>query len=147
MRRHATGLLFAAGLVLSLSACAAQQETRGYVPDEDRIAEVVKGVHDRNSVERLLGSPSAVSTFENSTWYYITRKTEKVAFFDEEVTDQQVVAVVFDDAGIVSDIRRYTLEDGQEVALVDRETPTRGRELTILEQLLGNLGRFSPRDQ
>ena len=33
------------------------------------------------------------------------------------------------------------LDDGQDVAMSDRETPTRGRELTILEQLLGNVGR------
>ena len=33
------------------------------------------------------------------------------------------------------------LEDGQRVSMNDRETPTRGRQLTILEQLLGNVGR------
>ena len=34
-----------------------------------------------------------------------------------------------------------TLKDGKVIAYNGRETPTRGRELTILEQLLGNVGR------
>ncbi|MND02397.1 hypothetical protein D3C83_217680 [compost metagenome] len=34
----------------------------------------------------------------------------------------------------------YTLKDGKVVAFNGRETPTRGREMTILEQLLGNVG-------
>ena len=45
-------------------------------------------------------------------------------------------------------VNNYTLKDGKVIAFNGRETPTRGRELTILEQLLGNVGRGSmlPRD-
>lgn len=35
----------------------------------------------------------------------------------------------------------YDLEDGRVVSYASRETPTRGRELNLLEQLLGNIGR------
>ena len=31
--------------------------------------------------------------------------------------------------------------DARDIEYSDRETPTRGRELTILEQLLGNVGQ------
>ena len=34
----------------------------------------------------------------------------------------------------------YGMEDGRVIDLETRTTPTLGRELTILEQLLGNLG-------
>ena len=37
--------------------------------------------------------------------------------------------------------RTLGLEDGQRLAMNANETPTRGRQLTILEQLLGNVGR------
>jgi hypothetical protein len=33
-------------------------------------------------------------------------------------------------------------EESQEVTLVSRQTPTAGHKLSILEQLLGNVGRF-----
>ncbi len=130
-------------VMVSLLACSPREQIHGYLPDEERLAEVQKGVHDRASIEALLGSPSSVGTFEDKTWYYITRHTEKLAFFQEEVLDQKVVAIVFDDAGVVADIRQYDLSDGREIEPVDRETPTRGKELTILQQLLGNIGRFN----
>ena len=37
---------------------------------------------------------------------------------------------------------RLDKNSGRAFQVVDRKTPTRGKELTILEQLLGNVGRF-----
>ena len=39
-------------------------------------------------------------------------------------------------------IKEYGLEDGNVIAFNTNATPTRGRELTILQQLFGNLGRL-----
>ena len=138
--RHALTL---AALLTLAAACAPMKETRGFVPDDELLGELRTGVHDKNSVASLLGSPSAVGTFDSATWYYITRKTEQVAFFAEEVVDQQVVAVDFDDKGVLKGVRRFTLDDANEIQLVDRQTPSRGKELTLLQQLFGNIGRFS----
>jgi outer membrane protein assembly factor BamE (lipoprotein component of BamABCDE complex) len=132
-----------AGL-LALAACAPISETRGYVPDDVLLGELRPGVHDKNSVASLLGSPSSVGTFDSSTWYYITRKTEQLAFFAEDVVDQQVVAVDFDDKGVLTGVRRFTLDDANDVQLVERTTPSRGKELTLLQQIFGNIGRFTP---
>ena len=41
-------------------------------------------------------------------------------------------------------MRVYGQEDGRTIAYVDRTTPTEGNELTLIQQLLGNLGRFNP---
>jgi hypothetical protein len=43
----------------------------------------------------------------------------------------------------VETVNTYTLKDGKVIAFNGRETPTRGREMTILEQLLGSVGRGS----
>ena len=53
-----------------------------------------------------------------------------------------MLVVSFDEAGFVEDTRTYALEDGQIIDPVDRVTPTEGREISILQQLIGNLGRF-----
>ncbi|MEO0717659.1 MAG: hypothetical protein AAFZ06_02150 [Pseudomonadota bacterium] len=73
-------------------------------------------------------------------------KTEALAFFEPEVVDQQVVTVSFDSTGVVENVNRYGLEDGQVVDLVTRTTPTSGRKLTILQQIFGNLGRFDTQE-
>ena len=148
---RATGIrltVSAAALAVALIAagCSKTQAVRGYVPDDELLAQLQPGQQTRDQVAQILGSPSSISTFEerNDTWYYITRRTEQFAFFDEEVLDQRVVAIDFDEDGRVQEVRRFGLEDGQEVNPVDRKTPTRGRELGFFEQLFGNIGRFTP---
>lgn len=133
-----------AALFFVAAACSPMRETRGYVPDDELLAELRPGVHDKNSVASLLGSPSSIATFDSGTWYYITRRTEQLAFFAEEVTDQQVVAVDFDDQGVLAGVRRFTLDDANDVQFVERATPSRGKELTVLQQFFGNIGRFTP---
>lgn len=129
--------------IVALNACAPTIDTRGNLPDPEAVLEVQPGVHDRNQVASILGSPSAVATFEDDTWYYISRRTEQIAFLEPEVIDQQVLVVKFGSDGLVDEMKLYGFEDGRVVDPVDRTTPTAGRELTILQQLFGNIGRFN----
>lgn len=138
LRATASALVLAA----ALSACAETIEHRGYVPEQDRLAAIKPGVDTKQTVSERLGTPSSVTTFGDDAWYYISSTTEQVAFFDPEEVDRKVVAITFDEAGTVQEIKRYGLEDGQEVAFVERETPTRGRTLTVLQQVFGNIGRI-----
>jgi outer membrane protein assembly factor BamE (lipoprotein component of BamABCDE complex) len=130
-------------LALALTACQPRIDSRGYVPAPDDIERVKAGVQGREEVQEILGSPSSVSTFADDRWYYISKKTRTVAFFTPTVLDQNVVVVEFDDGGIVKEVRRYALEDGLIVDPVTRKTPAPGRELSFLEQLIGNLGKFN----
>jgi outer membrane protein assembly factor BamE (lipoprotein component of BamABCDE complex) len=93
-------------------------------------------------LERL-GSPSAKATFDENTWFYMSQGVQRVAFYRPQVTRREVVALSFDEAEKVKTVNSYTLADGKVIALNGRETPTRGRELTVLEQLLGNVGRVA----
>ena len=138
--------IVSAGLMVStlgFTACAPTQNTRGYFADDVLISGIVRGIDDKSRVLDVLGSPSNVSTLGTSTWYYITRKTESLAFFEKKVLEQKVVAIKFDDDGLVSDIQRYDTEDGRDIAFSERVTPTRGKQLSLFQQLFGNIGRFS----
>ena len=136
-------LVCALGIGLILLACTPTQEVRGYVPNETAIAKLKPGIDNRRIVAQLIGSPSSISTFEAKTWYYISKRSEHLAFFEEKVLDQQVVAIDFDSEGTIADVRRYHLDDARNIVLVGRVTPTTGRELGLLEQLFGNVGRFA----
>lgn len=136
-------LLVGTALAVLLSACAPNIVTRGNLPAPELLTQIQPGLQSRNQVADMLGSPSSVATFGEEIWYYISSQTETIAFYEPEITDQQVVAITFDDAGKVKKIRTYGLEDAQEIEPVARITPTGGREITILEQLVGNLGRFT----
>lgn len=136
-------LLVGTAVAALLAGCAPRVDQRGNLPDADTVLQVQPGIHDRTQVADILGSPSTLATFDDKTWYYISKRTETIAFLDPDVVDQEVLVIKFDDTGIVSDMRVYGLEDGQLVEPVDRVTPTSGNELTILEQFLGNIGRFT----
>jgi len=138
-RRCTIGLALAA----AVAACTPVLETRGYLPDEDALSHLEIGSMERADIAGLLGTPSTVDPFADDTWIYVTRKTQKYAFFSPTVLEQNVLVVRFGESGAVSEVNRYTLADGKLIDPVSRTTPSPGRELSLIEQLLGNVGKFN----
>jgi outer membrane protein assembly factor BamE (lipoprotein component of BamABCDE complex) len=132
-----------ASLAIVIAACAPTVDQRGNLPEPEKIAEIHPGTTTREQVAKILGTPSSTGIFDDKNWYYISRKTEQVAFFDPDVMDQQVFIVNFDDKGVVKGVGHKDLKDGREIEPAPGATPAPGRELTFLEQVLGNLGRFN----
>lgn len=124
------------------AACAPVVGQNGFQAIDAKPADIVAGTDTKQTVLTKLGTPSTTSTFErDNVWYYISQVTEKYTYNRAQVTQRSVTEITFNDAGQVSAVNNLGLEDGQVVAMNGRETPTRGRQLTILEQLLGNVGR------
>lgn len=134
-----TPLLAMAALI---AACAPIVDTRGNVPDSDLVEKIRVGATTRDEVSTVLGSPSSVATFDPNTWYYISKRTETVAFFRPEVLDQKVLTIRFDEAGLVREVSQTGKEAGEEIEPVDRVTPTSGQSFSFFQQVFGNLGRF-----
>lgn len=134
---------FLALAVVALGGCETRIEMRGFVPDDDSLAAIRLGLQSKDDVRDMLGTPSTVTPFGDETWLYISRRTSTVAFMEPTILSQQVVAIVFDTRGVVSDVRKLELTDGKVVNHVSRATPAPGKELNFLEQLVGNVGRFN----
>ncbi len=96
-----------------------------------------------DDVLRRFGSPSTRSAFGPETWYYIQSRKEAVAFLKPETTEQQVIAITFDNSGLVETFKDYSLKDREQVAMIDETTQTEGHSIGFLEQVLGNVGRFN----
>jgi outer membrane protein assembly factor BamE (lipoprotein component of BamABCDE complex) len=126
-----------------LAGCTVSVDQRGHLPDADKLSEIHPGTTTRDDVAKILGTPSSTGVFDSKDWFYISRKTKQVAFFDPDVLDQQVYVVRFDDKGVVRLVDHKDLKDGREIEPAPGATPAPGRELTFLEQILGNLGRFN----
>lgn len=142
-RQPGKALTVVAAFSLLLMGCQATIDSRGYVPSEEDLERVKEGVQGREEVQEILGSPSSVSTFRDDRWYYISKKTRTTAFFEPKVLEQKVLVVEFDDTGMVKEMKRFELEDGVVIDPVTRKTPAPGRELSFLEQLIGNFGKFN----
>jgi outer membrane protein assembly factor BamE (lipoprotein component of BamABCDE complex) len=129
-------------IAASLAGCAADIEKHGELPERSEIAQIHPGTTTRAEVVKLLGSPSSTGVFDPNNWYYISRETKQISFFDPDVLDQQVYVVSFNRDGIVTSVKHKTLKDAENVPMAPGATPAPGRELTFMEQVLGNIGRF-----
>lgn len=126
-----------------LTACAPTVDQRGNLPEPENLAQIHPGTTTREQVAKILGTPSSTGVFDDKNWYYISRRTKRVAFFDPDVLDQQVYIVNFDATGVVRGVDHKNLKDGRDIDPAPGATPAPGRELTFLEQVLGNIGRFN----
>lgn len=110
--------------------------------DPEIVKTIRPGQTTKQIVLELLGTPSTKSLFKDDVWLYVGEITSTYSFFPPSVRERKIVAIHFDPASRVSEVKQYGLRDGEDIDFVSRTTPTKGRELTILQQLIGNVGRF-----
>ena len=115
---------------------------RGNLVDNYKLAKIQKGVDTRTDVLQKIGSPTTVAPFDDSVWYYLGQTTEKRGIFDDQVISERTLVVTFTPDGIVQDIKDVKGKR-QDIPYVDRATPTSGNETTVMQQMLGNLGKFN----
>ncbi len=143
-------LLLAAALAGPLAACELPDfmsfppQGRGNRVDADELKQLVPGTSSRADATALLGSPTAKASFDENTWLYISQLTKPVIGGTNAVRDQEVVVLSFDDAGILRNVETRGMDAALPVNVVSRTTPSPGTEATILQQLLGNVGKFNP---
>jgi outer membrane protein assembly factor BamE (lipoprotein component of BamABCDE complex) len=131
-----------------LAACDNNTDIRGFAPAPGAVDKLEVGTQSREDVQRLIGSPSSVATFNPNVWYYISEKQEQWGPSLPWITEQAVIQITFNETGRVQGIKYYDLADAQNITMVSRITPTSGKELTVLEQILGNVGKFAtPKQQ
>jgi len=136
-------------ITASLAACAAPDfmsfppQTRGNKIDAEQLAQLVPGTSTRTDVVALVGTPTQKSTFDDNTWLYISEVTKPLIGATEEIRDQNVVIMTFDQKGVLRAIDKRGAADAKDVAVVDRATPSPGNDTSLFSQLLGNVGRFS----
>ncbi len=142
-----TRLQSAALLLLAFgAACAPVKSVGGFRPDfkNEQIADPQVGVDTKDTIRARYGSPSTTAIFDQTTWYYVSLEQEQFAFYRPRTTDRRVIAVRFDQNNLVAQVDKFGVERGRVVSYSDEKTPTRGRELGILEQLFGNIGATPP---
>ena len=84
----------------------------------------------------VMGTPSTVATLNGEVFYYISQRAErKVAFMNQQVVDQRVIAIYFDKNRQVQRLANYGLQDGKIFDFISRTTTTSGQELSYLAPL------------
>jgi outer membrane protein assembly factor BamE (lipoprotein component of BamABCDE complex) len=139
----ASRLIGLAGLLLlaPLGGCGAQIDHHGHVFMDVDTQQVQPGM-SKEQVQQAFGSPDTTSTIGGSdAFYYISTTQKTYAFFKPWEIDRQVIAVYFDQKASVQQVAHYGMQDGIVVNFASGETPARGKDMTIVEQILGNVSQ------
>lgn len=137
--------LFALTAVLALSACAPTVATRGNLLTEVKLAQIKPLASTRADVIQIWGPPTVSSAFDPNIWYYVGETTSQKGIFAPEVENRRLIRVTFDpnDSHTVAEVAELDPAAAKEIELVDRKTPTAGKEYTALQQFIGNLGKYN----
>jgi outer membrane protein assembly factor BamE (lipoprotein component of BamABCDE complex) len=149
MPRPFLALVATAGL-LAVGACTPYDSFQGYQAINANPSSIEVGKDSRSTVLAKLGSPTAKSNFDNNIWFYLSQTSSKTGFYQPKVVSREIVSIAFNkDSQQVDRVNVYGLENGRVIALNTHSTPTRGREMTILEQMFGSLSTIGslPPDQ
>lgn len=135
--RLVRSLIGASALAL-LTACTSIGETQvhGHLLSDSDLEQIPPG-SSQEQVLVVLGSPSTTSTIDGKTFYYIQSTAHRpVAFMRSRTIDRRVVAVYFDQNDQVERVANYGMQDGVVFDFISRTTPTTGRELTFVRQII-----------
>jgi len=130
-------------VALLASGCAINRAHKGAVIDPRLASSIQPGVDNKDSVQKLLGTPTLTGEFTPNDWYYVSRDTNQLAFRDPRVSKQLVMLVRFDPKGNVASIQRTGKELILPVNPSHRSTPTLGRKKSFLDELFSNIGSVS----
>jgi outer membrane protein assembly factor BamE (lipoprotein component of BamABCDE complex) len=118
-----------------LAGCTGEQYQKGYILPPGALEQIPIGA-SQDQVLIVMGTPSTVATLNGEVFYYISQRAErKVAFMNQQVVDQRVIAVYFDKNRQVQRLANYGLQDGKIFDFISRTTPTSGQELSYLAPL------------
>ena len=130
-------------LVALAAACSPITRNHGYVPTDGDLEDVIVGESTQEAVAQVIGRPSSSGILTGSGWYYVGSKFEHRGGRAPREIERQVVAVSFDEAGVVENVERFGLEKGQTVVPSRRVTDSNIKGIGFLRQLLGSVGNLN----
>ena len=139
--RSVSAPIAAALIALALAGCSSSTSlvstrTQGYEIPDTALAQIRPG-QSQQLVTLVLGSPQSTNSFGDQTaWYYVETRVRQTSFGMQMIDSRTVVAIYFDRNGKVVDKAVYGLQDGKQVTIESRRTPSFGEDRTFIDQIL-----------
>lgn len=130
-------------LTLLATACQPIYSNHGYIPTDDDLALLQVGVDTRDTVAATVGRPAASGLLADEAWYYVQSRFKTFGISSKTEVDRQVVAISFDQNGMIANIERFGLDQGRIVPISRRITTTNIRGRGVLAQIFGNIGKLN----
>ena len=100
------------------------------------------GKTTEQQVLEQLGKPVVTQDYGSKSWIYVESKSQKTVLSGRKFINRTIVRVSFDKKGIATSVDIIPYDKELKPNVATRKTPTAGQEITVLQQLIGNFGRF-----
>ncbi|MBU6475486.1 MAG: outer membrane protein assembly factor BamE [Alphaproteobacteria bacterium] len=130
--------------LFALGGCTPVMATRGNLLTDDQLQKVKAGA-TRADVVAAWGQPTVVAPFDQDTWYYIGERTAQEGIYAPVVLKRRIVCVTFSraDNNTVTQVSEVGPQQARDVTPVSQTTPTAGKDYTLFQQFVGNIGRYN----
>ncbi|WP_260518882.1 outer membrane protein assembly factor BamE [Aliiroseovarius sp. M344] len=134
-------------LVALVASCSATYRNHGYMPPKEDIDLIEVGKDTRETVASSIGKPGTSGLLAGSGYYYVRSRFKHYLYNAPQEIDREVMAITFNDKGVVENIERFGLQDGRIVVLERRVTDSNIQGVGFLKQLFGSFGRIDVAEQ
>ncbi len=131
-------------MLIMVSACSSQYRAHGYMPPKEYVDELVVGVDTQGSVAESLGAPSSGGLMRDNAYFYVRSQMRQGALGRPTEVDREVLVLSFNKQGVLSNIERFGLQDGNIISLEHRVTKAAGPELSLIGQIIGSVSGSAP---
>lgn len=131
-----------AAVAVLASGCTPINRYHGFTPSETELAEVQVGQTTKDTIVSNFGPPTSQGVTGGDSYYYVSTQFRHFGAFAPQEVNRQVLAIRFTPQGVVRNVERFTLDDGQVVVLDRRVTDDGINDVTVLSQLLSSFGRI-----
>ena len=121
-------------------SCVNTKVVNGQLPDADILTTLKIGKDKKKLVQNMLGSPSFHGGLGDNSLYYVFTIKQKFAFLEPKILDHKVLQLKFSKDDILKNVNLYKKSDSEQVEMSKSFTVTSGRKITLLEQLISNIG-------
>jgi outer membrane protein assembly factor BamE (lipoprotein component of BamABCDE complex) len=140
---RAVSLCLALMLCSLACACAPIVTSHGNLLTPSKLTQITPMTSTRVDVEQAWGPPTVVPAFDPNTWYYAGEVDKRTGIFAPKVDKRTVVKVTFDGSDTVTGVSVVDPKLAENITPVSRTTPSAGKEYTVVQQFIGNLGKFN----
>ena len=126
--------------LILVSGCTTTKHTHGQILTQERISYLKEGVHRKDDVLQLLGSPSTIDPFDKDTWIYTSSARLEGAFKKNQMLDRQTLKLTFADDGTLKSVIKRDMEDTRELTPNSEITETQGQSMGLIEQFTNTVG-------
>lgn len=135
-----------AGVVLLtqfLNGCTGIVTQHGFNNIETMRSWIKSNTVVKSELQSRFGPPSFAETQDDITsLYYVSFIKERFAFFKPTITERNILAIHFS-GDTYKDYAEYSLKDGKDIVITSEKTPTYGKDMSVIQQILSNVGRFN----